>query len=90
MAFDPAIHHRHSIRLKDHDYSEAGLYFVTICIHGKECLFGVVQDGEIALNEAGLAVQAAWFDLPRRFAGLELDSQVIMPNHFHGILALFH
>ena len=30
MKFDPKIHHRHSIRLKGYDYSQAGTYFVTI------------------------------------------------------------
>jgi len=29
--FNPDIHHRHSIRLKDYDYSGAGAYFVTVC-----------------------------------------------------------
>ena len=31
--YDPAIHHRRSIRLKRHDYAGGGLYFVTICAH---------------------------------------------------------
>lgn len=31
--YDPAIHHRHSIRLKGHDYAGGGVYFVTICAH---------------------------------------------------------
>jgi REP element-mobilizing transposase RayT len=33
MKYNPAIHHRRSIRLKGYDYSQAGLYFVTICVH---------------------------------------------------------
>ena len=31
MPFDSNIHHRRSIRLKGYDYSQAGLYFITIC-----------------------------------------------------------
>jgi len=31
--YNPEIHHRHSIRLKGHDYAGGGLYFVTICAH---------------------------------------------------------
>ena len=31
--YNPAIHHRRSIRLKGHDYAGGGLYFVTICAH---------------------------------------------------------
>jgi putative transposase len=33
MSYDPAIHHRRSIRLKGHDYAGGGVYFVTICAH---------------------------------------------------------
>ena len=33
MPYNPTIHHRRTIRLKDYDYSQAGLYFVTICVH---------------------------------------------------------
>lgn len=33
MTYDPALHHRHSIRLKGHDYAGGGVYFVTICAH---------------------------------------------------------
>ena len=28
--YNPCIHHRKSIRLKGYDYSQAGLYFITI------------------------------------------------------------
>ena len=32
MSYNPNIHHRRSIRLKGYDYSQAGMYFVTICV----------------------------------------------------------
>jgi hypothetical protein len=38
-------YHRRSIRLPGFDYAEAGAYFITICTHGRECLFGQVIDG---------------------------------------------
>jgi putative transposase len=31
MAYDPDMHHRHSIRLMDFDYAQVGAYFITIC-----------------------------------------------------------
>ena len=31
--YNPNIHHRRSIRLKGYDYSQAGMYFVTVCAH---------------------------------------------------------
>jgi hypothetical protein len=33
MPYNPTIHPRRSIRLKGYDYSQAGLYFVTICLN---------------------------------------------------------
>lgn len=30
--YDPDIHHRRSIRLRGYDYTQAGAYFVTICV----------------------------------------------------------
>ena len=58
--FDPDIHHRRSIRLKDYDYSQAGAYFLTVCTQNRECLFGEITSGRMMLNEAGKTVQAAW------------------------------
>lgn len=40
------------------------------------------------LNSLGKAVREAWFELPQHFAGLELDSFVVMPNHVHAVVAL--
>ena len=55
--FNPNIHHRRSVRLKDYDYSQAGLYFVTICVQNKISLFGNIINGEIKLNDAGIIVE---------------------------------
>lgn len=51
--YNPAIHDRRSIRLKGYDYSRAGLYFITICIQDKKCLFGNIENGEMILNDFG-------------------------------------
>ena len=40
MVYNPRIHHRKSIRLKGYDYSQEGLYFITICVQNKKMLFG--------------------------------------------------
>jgi putative transposase len=39
MSYNPNIHHRRSIRLKGYDYSKEGLYFITICVQDRACLF---------------------------------------------------
>lgn len=86
--FNPDIHHRRSIRLREYDYRCAGAYFVTICAFQRECLFGEVMNGEMWLNEYGNIVQTAWRDLPNHYPYAELDEYVIMPNHFHGVIVI--
>ncbi len=90
MACDPHNHHRRSIRLKGYDYSQNGLYFITICAKNGLCLFGDVVDGEMKLNQAGEIGEKAWLDLPNRFPQAELDVFRVMPNHFHGILGILN
>ena len=78
--FDPKIHHRRSIRLKDYDYSQSGAYFITICTHNREPLFEseYVQD----------MLKAFWEKLPAKFSIVQLDEFVVMPNHVHGIIMI--
>ena len=82
------LHKRHSIRLQGYDYSKVGAYFVTVCTKDRECLFGDVRDGEICLNTLGVFVRKCWNDLSSRYASVELDAFVIMPNHVHGIVTI--
>jgi putative transposase len=80
--------HRRSIRLEGYDYASAGAYFVTICAQDRACVFGDVVDGEMRANQAGKIVQDVWAGLPARYANVELDAFVVMPNHVHGIIVL--
>lgn len=38
--YNPEIHKRRSLRLKNYDYSSLGAYFVTLCAQSSECVFG--------------------------------------------------
>ncbi len=84
--YNPEIHHRQSIRLKDYDYSQVGAYFVTICTWRGTQVFGEVKNSQMTLNGQGEIAYAMWLTLPRRFPGVELDHFVVMPNHVHGIV----
>ena len=88
MRYDPAIHHRRSIRLQGYDYTQAGAYFVTICTQGREYLFGEIADGQMRLNAAGEIAAATWEWLAAQHSYVELDAWTVMPNHLHGILVL--
>ncbi|MES2935181.1 MAG: transposase [Pseudomonadota bacterium] len=79
---------RHSIRLKNYDYCQAGAYFTTICTQDRACDFGNVIDGEMYLNEIGRIASQCWHALPQHFPKAELDGSIFMPNHLHGIIVL--
>ncbi len=88
MTFNPEIHHRRSIRLQGHDYSQNGAYFVTVCVNKKLELLGNIENGEMILNDAGMMVSNLWQKMPEKFDGVFIDEFCIMPNHFHGILVI--
>jgi REP element-mobilizing transposase RayT len=86
--YNPNMHQRHSIRLREYDYSKAGAYFVTVCTQNRECLFGNIVDGKIKLNDAGRMVEKWWVELTHKYQAIETDVYVVMPNHFHGIIMI--
>lgn len=86
MPYNPEIHHRRSIRFKGYDYSQPGMYFVTICLQNKTCLFGKVVDGEMQLNDAGRMVEKWYQELQNKFPDIQCQEMVVMPNHFHCII----
>ncbi len=84
----PHIHRRRSIRLKGYDYSQAGLYFITICCQNRTCMFGNIENGKMILNDAGKMALKCWNEIPEHFKHAQLHEYVIMPNHIHGIIEL--
>ena len=88
VTFDPHKHHRRSIRLKGYDYSQAGAYFVTICINHGHPLLGEVLNGIMIPSPAGIMVAECWQGLTERFPNIEQDVFSLMPNHFHGNLLI--
>jgi len=88
VKYDPDKHHRRSIRLKGYDYSRAGAYFVTVVAHRRECLFGEVVGGDVALNEYGRVVEKWWHQIPVHFPNVDTLTFVVMPNHIHGIIVI--
>jgi REP element-mobilizing transposase RayT len=85
--YDPERHRRRSVRLDGYDYSQDGAYFVTICAHERECLFGdILGQGMMHLSKYGLIVQEEWLRTADLRREVELDAFVVMPNHFHGIV----
>ena len=101
MTYNPNIHHRKSIRLEGYDYSQAGLYFVTICCHNHACFFGNIvgtchgmsnspgmSNSQIILNDTGKIADEYWLNIPNHFPDVVLHEHIVMPNHIHGIIQI--
>jgi putative transposase len=88
MPYDPKIHHRRSIRLKNYDYSRNGAYFITACCQFRQYRFGYVKDHKMILSECGQIAHDEWVKLADRFKNVEFDVFQIMPDHMHGIISI--
>lgn len=82
------LRERKKLRLEGYDYASPGVYFVTLCVQGRLCVLGAVEDGAMHLNPYGEIVHQQWEWLHRQYAYLTLDACVVMPNHFHAVLSV--
>jgi len=79
---------RKTNRLKNFDYSQNGMYFVTICTKNREHYFGEIKNGTMILNELGKIVSKNLQEIPNYFQNIFLDKYIIMPNHVHLIIEI--
>ena len=79
-------HGRQSMRLHGFDYARPGAYSITVCVEDRQCLFGRVDANHLQMNDQGRMIDAFWHRLSVRFAAVETDAFVVMPNHVHGIV----
>jgi len=81
-----------SARLPGWDYRSPGAYFITVCTAGRLCTLGEVRgeegDARALLSPAGEIVAEEWVRTEALRPNVTLDAWVVMPNHFHGIIAL--
>lgn len=75
------------MRLEGYDYSQVGMYFVTVVVKDRQHIFGEIVNETMTLNEAGKIVQGVWISLTKQYPVM-LDEFVIMPDHIHGIIVL--
>jgi putative transposase len=88
MKYNAKGHKRKSIRLKGYDYSQQGMYFVTVCTHDHHFLFGQIAEERMILNNAGRFANKCWLEIPEHFPHVALDEFIVMPNHIHGIVII--
>ena len=80
-----AVETRKDIRLPGFDYSQAGVYFVTVCSKDHRSMFGEIVGGDVLiaphveLSPIGRAVEQTVRSIPA------IRKYVIMPDHIHFI-----
>lgn len=84
------IPRKNSFRLKNHDYGSCGKYFVTILVkHHSERITKIVKEENNYVSipfETGQIIEKTWNTIPEKFNKVAIDTYMIMPNHFHGII----
>ena len=79
---------RKSPRMQGYDYTQSGAYFITICTHQRQHIFGNIDNGVMTLSDAGKIARVRWLALPQHHSDIALDAFVVMPNHVHGIVIM--
>ena len=79
--------HRPMLRNANINYSR-GTFFVTMQAAFNKTIFGAIVGEKCVLNELGEAVAACLRALGERYAGVEIDEFVVMPNHVHFLIKI--
>ena len=85
---------RKPMRLKNHDYSANGYYFITICTAQKQKILCDISVGanfvrpNITFSEVGKIVHNNILALNDIYDTVQVDKYVIMPNHVHLIIVI--
>ena len=56
-------------------------YFITMCTHNKECIFGKPRE----LSVYGKIAEENLLKIPQLNPNMKIDKYVVMPNHIHVI-----
>ncbi len=97
MSYDPALHHRKSIRMKGHDYAGGGVYFITICAHREAIAacggapFGATQwesQGARQASPVRALIEERMRITSKKVPQMRWGEWVIMPDHFHALICM--
>lgn len=88
MPNHPMLSDRRSIRYPPYDYRSAGYYFITVCCHQRQPLFGHILSGVMHVSSAGHAIRRIWSGISGYYLGAHLDEFIVMPDHLHAIIVI--
>lgn len=82
-------------RLKEYDYGQNGVYFVTICVRNREPLLSTVSVGRdahippsLTLLRHGVITDKYIRRINAVYPTVSVDNYVIMPNHVHLLIRI--
>lgn len=75
-------------RLRGHDYSTPGVYFVTFCTAHRNPRLSSIGGGQAYLSQDGRCAVVAWRVLFRTLPEVRVLAATIMPDHVHMLLHL--
>ncbi len=78
---------RHQFHASWHNYNN-GVYFVTICSHEKQLIFGKISTHAMHMSELGMIVEGCIKEIPSHHDDVEICNYVVMPNHIHIVMAV--
>ncbi len=87
---------RKPTRLKNYDYSSTGVYFITVCTQNKVNYFSDIvisnpnEPATIQLTRFGKIAEEQIKAINFKYADVDIENYVIMPNHIHMIISIFN
>jgi REP element-mobilizing transposase RayT len=81
-------------RLKGYDYSQNGMYFITLCVKDRHEMLGTIVGRDVRnappvqLSEYGVIADKHINNINAKNKGVFIDKHLIMPNHIHMIIAV--
>ena len=75
-------------RLPGYDYSQNGLYFVTMVTKNRNRYFGKIEEQQSMLSPIGKYMEDNFRMLSEKESEIKITEYVIMPDHIHLILSI--
>jgi len=86
---------RKPMRLQGYDYSQNGMYFITVCVKNRNVFLwnnvraDIIRPYETPiLSEYGMVVDEAINRIEVCYPGIKVDKYCIMPNHIHLLILI--
>lgn len=82
------------MRLKNYDYSQNGMYFITICTKWRRKILAKIsantvgKDALVVPTRIGNLVKKCWENIQVNNNNIYIHDYIIMPNHIHGIIEI--